>query len=105
MERRIYAMAAAAAAMTLLGAYSASASQCTQACDKSYQQCNGTTANSTKCLPAWGTCKKACAGPVATAAKPASTVVATSVKPAAPTSKAKVTKVADAKTKAKGAAH
>lgn len=101
MERRIFAMAAAAAAMTLLGAHSAAASQCTQACDKTYQQCSAGSADSTKCLPAWGTCKKACAGPVAAPAKPAPAPA----KSAAATPKAKVTKVADAKAKSKGAAH
>lgn len=66
MDRRIIAMTACAAAMALMGMQPAQASQCTQACDKAFQQCSGSgNADSQACLPKWGQCKKACAGPVA----------------------------------------
>ena len=101
MQRRIFAMAAGIAAVALLGAHPASASQCTQSCDKTYQDCSAGTTDSTKCLPKWGQCKKACTGSVATKAAHAPAVVATAAKNMSPTPKAKVTKVAaTSKTKA-----
>ena len=100
MERRIFAIAASVAALALLGSHPASASQCTQGCDKAYQDCNGAAgANAQACLPKWGQCKKACAGPVAAKPAAAAPVAMTPAKAAAPTPKAKVSKVSTTKTK------
>lgn len=89
MNRRYLALVAAGlAAMAFVGAGPAQADpQCTAACDKAFSTCNGSNPDTSACLPKWGQCKRACAGPIT----PAKTVATT---PAA-----KVTKVADTKAK------
>ncbi len=99
MERRIFATAAGIAAVVLIGVHPASASQCTQACDKSYQDCSATSGNNQVCLPKWGQCKKACSGPAPVAAKTSSPALKPQVTKVASTSKPKDNKAA------KGATH
>ncbi len=93
MMRRSFALAAGIAVITLAGGQPARADQCTSKCDTAFQQCNGTNPDTSACLPKWGQCKRACAGPVAAPAK----VVAPA--PKAVTPPAKVTKAANVKAK------
>ncbi len=98
MTGRIIAVAASFAVMVLAGAQPAAAAasaQCLGACDKTFQVCNGTNPDTSVCLPKWGQCKRACAGPVAVTPVKA---VAPAVTKTTTKDKTKTTKVATATT-------
>lgn len=102
MNGRIFAVAASFAVMVLAGAHPAAAAasaQCLAACDKTFQTCNGTNPDTSVCLPKWGQCKRACAGPVTPvkAAAPAAPVKPVAANPKAATPK--TTKIASATVK------
>lgn len=67
MNRRIIAVAAGFAAMTLAGVQPARASQCTNTCDQAYMTCDKGGAQD--CLPKWGQCKRTCSAPSTTPIK------------------------------------
>lgn len=104
MMRRVFALAAGIAVITLAGSQPALADQCTSKCDTAFQQCNGTNNDASACLPKWGQCKRACAGPVTTPAKvtPVATTTAVKTTVTAKTPPAKGKKPADAKSKSGG---
>jgi hypothetical protein len=80
MNRRFIATAVGFAVITLAGLPATAATVCEQKCDLTFQACNGSSPDTSKCLPPWGQCKRACTAPAKTVA--------------AATPKAQVTKVA-----------
>ena len=77
MKRYITAMAAGLAVIVLAGAHPAAASQCTQACDQAFGQCD--KAGGQDCLPKWGQCKRTCSPPAQS--KPTTQTVSTKPTP------------------------